>query len=81
MFARKPLAAAASSLAATGPAGARRAAPLSLANVPAVRAGASLDEPADLRGLTPLVPGAVVLGILVFVLAGLNDNNALPASA
>ena len=80
MFARKLLAAAALSVAAAGPVSAQSAAPLSLANSPVMRAGAPLDDASDLRGLTPVLLGAVVVAILVFVLVDLGKDNALPDS-
>ena len=82
MFARKLTALVAVSLAAAGPALAQSAAPLSLARAPAAtRAGAELGETSDLHGgLSTIVVGVAVLGILVFILTQLGDDNALPGS-
>ena len=80
MFARKLVALAALSLAAAAPAAAQDASALSLARLP-VAAGANLGDASDLRGgYTPYVLGAVVLGILIFVIVKLGDNNNLPGS-
>ena len=82
MLARKLTALVAVSLVAAGPASAQSAAPLSLANSPAAaRAGAQMGEASDLHGgLSTIVVGIAVLGILVFILTQLGDDNSLPGS-
>lgn len=84
MLAKPFLALAAVSLAASGTvASAQSAAPLSLANAPMVRQGAGLNEAADLRGgiILPVLIGLLVIGMLVFVVKELGDDNELPGSA
>jgi hypothetical protein len=81
MLARALFAFAALSLAAAGPASAQSAAPLSLAQSPAMeRAGADLGQVSDLRGATPWILGVVVLGALIFIIIELGDENDLPNS-
>ena len=77
----KPLLAAAL-LAASSAASAQSAAPLSLSSAPAVeRSGPSLQDQNELRGGYGWVIGIVALGILIWVITELGDDNALPASA
>ncbi len=82
---RNKIAAAAAALSLlASPVAASAASPLSLAGVPAVeRAGAGMDDPADLgsrRGYMGWILAAVALGILVFVIIELGDDNSLPGS-
>ncbi|HTU11897.1 MAG TPA: hypothetical protein VMG08_13485 [Allosphingosinicella sp.] len=80
MFARTLAAVAALSLAAASPAAAQSAASLSLAQLPAAT-GAELGDASDLRGgYTPFILGAIAIGILIFVVIELGDDNALPGS-
>jgi hypothetical protein len=83
MPAKKLLALAALSLAAgSSAASAQSAASLSIAQGPvAQRAGAGLDEAGNLRGgYTVWIVGAITLGILIFVIMELGDDNNLPGS-
>jgi hypothetical protein len=82
MLARKLTAFVAVSLAVAGPASAQSAAPLSLANSPAgARAGGQLGDASDLHGgFTTIIVAAAVLGILIFVLTQLGNDNQLPGS-
>ena len=82
MLARKLTALVAVSLAAAGPASAQSAAPLSLANSPAVaRVGGPMGEASDLHGgLSTIVVAVAMLAILVFVLTQLGEDNKLPGS-
>ena len=80
---KRLLALAAFSLAASSmAASAQSAASLSVAQSPVVqRAGAGMDEAADLRGGHAIwIVGAITLGILIFVITGLSDDNELPGS-
>jgi len=80
MLARSLTAIAALSLIAAGPAAAQGAAPLSLSQLPAAHVAGPGDA-SDLRGgYTPYLAGLLVLGILVFVIIQLGDDNALPGS-
>ena len=84
MVAKPFLALAAFSLAMAGTAAsAQSAASLSLANAPMVqRHGAGLNEAAELRGtILPLLLGVVVIGMLVFIIMEMGDDNELPGSA
>jgi hypothetical protein len=84
MIAKPLLALAAFSLAAAGTAAsAQTAAPLSVAQASLVqRQGADPNEAADLRGtILPVLIGAIVIGMLVFVIMELGDDNELPESA
>jgi hypothetical protein len=84
MLAKPLLALAAVSLAASGTAAsAQSAAPLSLAHSPMARQGAALNETADLRGgvILPVLIGILVIGMLVFVVKELGDDNDLPVSS
>jgi len=79
------LAAAAAALSLLASAGAAAAArPLSLAASPAVqRAAAPVEDPAELggrRGGMGWILGIVAIGILIFVIVELQDDNALPGS-
>jgi hypothetical protein len=82
MPAKPLLALAAFSLAMGGTtASARSAAPLSLAHAPMVRQGAGLNDASELRGIIiPVLLAVLVVGMLVFVVKELGDNNDLPAS-
>jgi hypothetical protein len=84
MRARYLAAIAAISLISTGSAAvAQTAQPLSLANSPAVRAGAgTADESSlDRRGYGIYVVGALVLGLIVWGIIELtNNNNDMPSS-
>ena len=72
--------AALSLLGASGAAIAQSATPLSLANASA-RAGAALDEPGNLRGPGLWIGGAIVLGLIVWGIIELTDNEEdFPAS-
>lgn len=83
MAAKPLLAFAAFSLAMAGTAAsAQSAASLSVANAPMVRQGAGLDEAADLRGtILPVLIGAIIIGMIVYVVTQLGDDNELPESA
>lgn len=74
---------AALSLSISGTAAAQSAAPLSLAASPlAQRAGADLDEASDLRGPGLWIAGAVVLGLIVWGIIELTDDEeAFPVSS
>lgn len=82
MAAKPFLALAAFALAATGTAAsAQSAASLSLANAPMVRQGAGLDDASGLRGtIMPILVGLLVIGMIVFVVKELGDDNELPGS-
>lgn len=82
MAAKPLLAFAAFSLAVAGTsASAQSAASLSLVNAPMVRQGAGLNEAADLRGtILPILVGVIIIGMLVFVIKELGDDNDLPDS-
>lgn len=80
----KLLAAAAALSLLVTPIAAQAARPLSLANSPAAaRAGAGMEDSAELggrRGGMGWILAAVALGILIFVVMELNDENDLPNS-
>jgi len=82
MAAKPFLAFAAFSLAVTGTAAsAQTAAPLSLENAPMVRQGAGLNDAAEMRGtILPILVGVIIIGMLVFVIKELGDDNGLPES-
>ena len=83
MIAKPMLAFAAAALLAGGTAAsAQNAAPLSLSNSPAIqRDGSPTQNGNDLRGGYGWVLGIVALGILIWVITELGDENTLPASA
>ena len=67
---------AALSLSISGAAAAQTAAPLSLAASPlAQRAGADLNEASELRGPGLWIAGAVALGLIIWGIIELTDNN------
>jgi len=69
-------------LAGSSAAAAQSAAPLSLAASPAaVRAGAAQGHENELRGGYGWILAVVALGIVVFILIEIGDDNALPESA
>jgi len=76
------MAGAAALLVSSGAAAAQAAAPLSLANAPAVRAGADLSETSDIRGSARWILGAVVVALVVWGLIELldDDDEAFPNS-
>jgi hypothetical protein len=82
MSAKPFLAFAAFSLALTGTAAsAQSAAPLSLAQAPLLRQAAGPNQASDLRGtILPVLLGILVIGMLVFVVKELGDDNDLPDS-
>jgi hypothetical protein len=73
---------AAALLVSSGAAVAQSAASLSLANAPAVRAGADLSAPSEIRGSAKWILGAIVIGLLIWGAIELldNDDEAFPAS-
>lgn len=73
---------AASLLTASSAAVAQTAQPLSLSNSPAVRAGANVGDAnaLDRRGYGIYIVGAVVLGLIVWGIIKLVDNNNGPSS-
>lgn len=77
--------AAAFSLLASGTAAAQSAQSLSVAGSPAVQlAGAPMEDMSDLggrRGILGWILGAGAIGVLIFVITELSENNDLPASA
>jgi hypothetical protein len=82
MIAKPLLAFAAAALLAGGTAAsAQSAAPLSLSASPAVqRVGPTTQDESELRGGYGWILGIVALGILVWVITELGDDNELPGS-
>ena len=67
-------------LSASSAAVAQTAQPLSLANAPTVQAAASPNQLDSRNGIGIYVIGAVVLGLIVWGIISLTDNNNGPAS-
>jgi hypothetical protein len=82
MIAKPMLAlAAAALLGGATAASARSATPLSLSASPAVqRSGAATQDEGELRGGYGWIIGIVALGILIWVITELGDDNELPGS-
>jgi hypothetical protein len=73
---------AASLLVGGSAAAAQSAAPLSLAQSPAVRAGAGLSDPNEIRGSAKWILGAIALGLIIWGAIELldDDDEAFPTS-
>jgi hypothetical protein len=82
MLSRKMAALVAASLLTSSGAVAQTAQPLSLANNPAARAGANVGDASQLdrRGYGIYIIGVVVLGLIVWGIIKLVDNNNGPSS-
>ena len=74
-MARKLLTMVAAAALAVGSTAAQAAAPLSVANSPAARASANMDDTSDLRGSTaPVFIGLILAVLLIAIVVGDNRN-------